>query len=772
MDLIFEMRISHHVQFRILEGWQYTGSAIFLPSYMKQLLALIASVIVIVSLVVLGFTFRQVHEQETALMNDLQLRTALLADSFKEAIRPSVISGSNVALQRTLDRFAGRERLLGLAVYNNDSAVFATSEKLPPTLTGNTDTPSKAMDADTAIGDFVTLDSGTVYAFASPLHDEEKVIGALVVYQRADYIDDAITSIWRTNLLRLLLQTLLFSIAAVLMLRWIIYRPIMAMADAIRQTRSGKIGGSVKKSNSFFDPISTEIAKMSQSLIRARTAASEEARMRLEELDSPWTAERLKEFIRVYLDDRRIFVVSSREPYIHTKVKNDIRWNVPASGLVTALEPVMEACGGTWLAHGSGNADRATVDANNNIRVPPDEPKYTLKRIWLSEKEVQGFNIGFSNEALWPLCLLSHTRPLFRKEDWLEYRKVNGKFAQTLLKEMKHVQNPIVLIQDYHFALLPEMIKRSRPDADVGLFWHIPWPSAEGFSICPWRKELLAGMLGADVVGFHTQQYCNNFFETVGKEIESLADFEKFAITHNGHVTSIKPFPISVAFTNSDNTPSQPHSRVLDALPVKTKFLGVGVDRMDYTKGILERLKGIEFFFDLHPVYREQCTFIQIAAPSREGVEKYRQFSADVTREAERVNDRFAKNGWKPIVLLKEHHTHEEIDALYRAADFCLVTSLSDGMNLVAKEFVAARDDDAGVLILSTFTGAARDLTGALAINPYSAEETADAIWTALTMSSIEQHRRMRNMREAVKGYNVYRWAAEFLKAVTGLSSS
>ncbi|MDP1709352.1 MAG: trehalose-6-phosphate synthase, partial [Candidatus Komeilibacteria bacterium] len=406
---------------------------------------------------------------------------------------------------------------------------------------------------------------------------------------------------------------------------------------------------------------------------------------------------------------------------------------------------------------------------DDKIMVPPDEPKYTLKRIWLTDKEIKGYYNGFSNEALWPLCLLAHNRPIFRKEDWAEYRQVNGKFAKALLAEIKNIQRPVILVQDYHLALLPEMIKKSRPDAEVGLFWHIPWPSAEVFSICPWRKEILAGMLGADVIGFHTQQYCNNFLETVSKELESLVDLEKFAITHKGHTAQIKPFPISVAFT-SDDTASQSPSPLLEEFGLnKIKYLGLGVDRLDYTKGILEKLRGVEFFFDMYPDFKEQFTLLQIAAPSREGVAKYREFNEDVTAEAERINKKLAVGSWQPIVLLKKHYSHEEINGLYRAANACLVTSLSDGMNLVAKEFVTARNDEAGVLILSQFTGATRDLKAALVINPYSAEETAEAIHRALIMPESEQHRCMKKMREAIKNYNIYRWAAEFIKAVASL---
>ncbi len=738
---------------------------------MKQFFASVAAVVFVVSLVVLGFTVRQVHEQRLTLTDDLERRTSFLADSLKESVRPSYIQNATSTLQNLLDKFVGRERLLGLAVFDNKGDLFVASLDLSANFTEDTAISEKAMDLDNGEGGFTKVNGTNVYVFSTPMHQEEKVIGAFTVYQRADYIQETIVQIWKTNLLRLLLQAVLFSVTVALILRWLVYRPIIHMAEAIRQTRSGGVSNRsvVSKNHSFFKPIEAEISKMAKSLVSARVSAREEAKMRLEKLDSPWTAGRLKEFFEAYLKDRQIFVVSNREPYIHTKIKNEIKVLVPASGMVTALEPVMEACGGIWLAHGSGDADRLVVDKEDKIAVPPDDPKYTLKRLWLTEKESKGYYVGFSNETLWPLCHMAHTRPIFRKQDWIEYRKVNGKFAQSLLTEIKDVQRPLILIQDYHFALLPEMIKKSRPDAEVGIFWHIPWPSAESFSICPWRKDILEGMLGADVLGFHTQQYCNNFLETVGKEIESIADLEKFAITHQGHTSYIKPFPISVPFTNGEILSDETKSTIPAELGIRTKYLGLGVDRLDYTKGILERMRGIEFFFDMFPAYKGQLTFLQIAPPSRESVEKYRQFNEEVTEEVERINKKLAAGDWQPIVLRKEHYTHEEIYPLYRAANFCLVTSLSDGMNLVSKEFVAARNDEAGVLILSQFTGASRNLKEAIIINPYSAEETANAIHKALTMSSSEQHRRMKKMREAVKSYNIFRWAAEFLKSISNL---
>ncbi len=389
-------------------------------------------------------------------------------------------------------------------------------------------------------------------------------------------------------------------------------------------------------------------------------------------------------------------MVSNREPFIHVKDGKKISYFIPASGMVTALDPIMQACGGVWIAHGSGNADRLVVNKKDEVLVPPDEMKYSLKRVWLTEPEIKGHYLGFSNEGLWPLFHLAHTRPTFRKNDWGHYQEVNEKFAGAVLSAIRHSEHPILLVQDFHLALLPSLVKKKRPDATIGIFWHIPWVSAESFSICPWKKEILDGILGSDLIGFHTQQYCNNFVDTVGKELESLIDYERFAVTRNEHTSFIKAFPISIAFSNgirddlSAKALENDERDVVKKLNLNTKYLGVGVDRMDYTKGIMERLKGIDIFLRKYPSFHGEFTFVQIAAPSRSEVEKYREFAEQVKDEVVRINSEHGTQKWKPIVLLYEQHTHEEINLLFQQSHFCLVTSLHDGMNLVAKEYVAA----------------------------------------------------------------------------------
>jgi trehalose 6-phosphate synthase len=349
------------------------------------------------------------------------------------------------------------------------------------------------------------------------------------------------------------------------------------------------------------------------------------------------------------------------------------------------------------------------------------------------------------------------------------YGQANQKFADAVLEEMAGTENPLLLAQDYHFALLPRMIKKQRPDARVAIFWHIPWPNPETFSICPWQRELLDGLLAADLVGFHIQSFCTNFLQTVDRTLESRIDWEHFAVEREDHRTLVKPFPISVAFDEAETGDSTVASRyteraaLLRELGVDALFLGVGVDRVDYTKGIIERFQAIERLMEKYPEYQGKFTFAQIGAPSRTHIKRYHELLGEVEGEADRINWRFQTSKWRPIVFLKRHHSHKEILRYYRTADLCMVTALHDGMNLVAKEFVASRDDEQGVLILSQFTGAARELRDALTVNPYDVERVANTIQYALVMPSEERQTRMQHMRRVVKENNVYRWAGNLI---------
>ena len=481
-----------------------------------------------------------------------------------------------------------------------------------------------------------------------------------------------------------------------------------------------------------------------------------------------WSPETLRRILRTELPGAQVIVVSNREPYIHNIKDGEVDLIVTASGLVSALEPVTRACAGTWIAHGGGSADKITVDEHDHVQVPPRNPAYTLRRVWLSDEELQGYYYGFANDGLWPLCHIAFTRPLFRASDWETYEAVNQKFADIVVEEARN-ERPIVLIQDYHFALLPRMIRRRLPEAIIITFWHIPWPNSEVFSICPWREQILDGLLGSSIVGFHIQFHCNNFMESVDRFLESRIEREHSAISYGGQTSLVHSYPISIEWPPAALASQPPveecRRRVFERYDLSSDAkLFVGVERMDYTKGIVDRFQAIEELFNNHPEWIGRLVFLQIAAPSRGTLPSYQHLHQECLDFVEAFNERFGRPGYKPIIMLAEHHTQEEIYNVYRAADACVVSSLHDGMNLVAKEFVASRDDEQGVLILSTFAGAARELLEAVIVNPYDATAMGEAMMRALTMTEEEQRQRMRRMREIVRDNNIYRWAGSMLQ--------
>jgi trehalose 6-phosphate synthase len=327
--------------------------------------------------------------------------------------------------------------------------------------------------------------------------------------------------------------------------------------------------------------------------------------------------------------------------------------------------------------------------------------------------------------------------------------------------------DPIVLVQDYHFALAPRLIRERLPQATIIMFWHVPWANAQRFAICPWRRELLEGMLGASILGFHTRFDCNSFVDSVERFLEARIDREQNAVVQRGRHTLVRPYPISLEWPTRwgrEASSEDGRSETFRALGLRPDaLLGVGVDRLDYTKGVEERLLAVERLLERFPQFRGRFTFLQLAAPSRTTIDRYRELNENVERLAARINERFARTGYRPIVLLRSHHEPPAVFRYYRAADLCYVSSLHDGMNLVAKEFVASRDDEDGVLVLSQFTGAARELTEALIVNPYDLEEASSALAAALSMSREERRDRMRSMRAFVAEFNVYRWAGRML---------
>jgi len=756
---------------------------------------LIVSLILGITLVSAGFSYYEVLGQKRALRSDLEHRAEMLgeslvgnverswntgAESTGSGIVPNTVPNAvpnivpntvpNNELQRLVQRFGNREHLLGVVIYDRQGVLVNVTPELVKLLAGSPPPVTQAIMQGHEESSFVRLGSVPVHILALPIRRQDEVVGGLAVVHDASYIRAQILRVWRQTFFRVLAQVFLIVLITLLIVRWSIAGPIARAALWMRALRTGKISFRQEVPDfDMFRPLAREVATMAESLSHARNAAENEARLR-EAVESMWTADRLSVQLRTRLDGGHVFVVSNREPYMHQRNGKTVEVVVPPSGLVTALEPVLNACDGTWIAHGSGNADAEVVDAADRLRVPPEDPRYSLRRVWLTKQEEEGYYYGFANEGLWPLCHIAHTRPLFRADDWQYYQDVNRKFTAAVLEEIENVAKPVVLVQDYHFALLPRLLKEKRPDARVAIFWHIPWPNPEAFGICPWQRQLVDGLLGADLIGFHIQSHCNNFLETVDRVVESRVDWEHFSVLRQDHRTMVRPFPISVAFgggdaagNNNQGSSYLERSALLRSLGVEATFMGIGVDRVDYTKGILERFLAIERFLEKYPSYQGKFTFVQIGAPSRTHIKRYHDLLAEVEAEAERINWRFQSGKWKPIVFLKRQHSHQEIEPYYRAADLCLVTSLHDGMNLVAKEFLAARRDERGVLILSQFTGAARELRDALLVNPYDIDQTADAIRAALAMEPEDKQLRMHRMRKIIKENNIYRWAGNLI---------
>jgi len=486
-----------------------------------------------------------------------------------------------------------------------------------------------------------------------------------------------------------------------------------------------------------------------------------------------WSRDRLEDFANTRLRGAKLIVVSNREPYIHRQRDGAVEWMRPAGGLTTALDPVMRACGGTWVAHGSGDADRAACDRHDRVAVPPDDPSYQLRRVWLTPEQEAGYYYGFANSTLWPLCHQVYRQPTFDPAHWEEYKRVNALFAEAVLEEARGGP-ALIFVQDYHFALLPRMLKAARPDLVVAQFWHIPWPHPETFAVCPWGKEILAGMLGNDLMAFHTQHHCNNFMDTVDRTLECRTDRARFAVTCGGSDTLVRPHPISVDPGLADEYLADDWEgragRLRARLGLGDLPLLVGVDRVDYTKGIPERLRAVDRLLEQHPETVGGFHFLQLGAPSRTVLPAYRELNDEVRRLADEINARHGSADWQPVVLLNEHCGAEDIYALYRDAAGCVVSSLHDGMNLVAKEFVTARPDEQGVLVLSEFAGAAQELTDAVIVNPFDADGTAAGLLAALTMPADEQRRRMRRMRAQVGEHNIFRWAGRLLTEVGRLA--
>ena len=683
--------------------------------------------------------------------SDVELRSQLVMHTTEEPITDLIGQGNEPRLHRYLAKVTADERLLAILVCRPDGTTIFKTERTPPAV-------SCEMDAKTlpAAPRVEQLPSGSVQISRFDFDAAQPTPFRLLMLHDLSFVDRRQRTARDFLLVFIGISVLLLALLVVLVAWLQLRRWVNVLIGDIR----GKRFLDDAKSPRSSAPILTQVRKV---------LAEAEQKQRLEiDFRENWTPQALKQVVHDHLNSSQVIIVSNREPYIHNyDADHHPVVQVPASGIVTALEPIMRACAGTWIAHGAGPADRETVDRFDQIRVPPDDPAYTLRRVWLTPAQEQGYYYGFSNEGLWPLCHLAYVRPAFRPTDWRSYEEVNAKFADVVAAEA-NTDSPVVMIQDFHFALLPKLIRAKIPKATIALFWHIPWPNAETFGVCPWKREILLHMLSADILGFHTRYHCQNFLETVDRFVECQIDHEHMTVTLQGRVCRVAPYPISIEWP----------PRWLKFLPdvaacraaVRERYhvggdvvIGLGVERWDFTKGIIERFHALEALLDKNPRHRGRITLLQIAAPSRSTLPAYQSLQQQTYSEVERINSKFGEGGWRPIILIDEHQEPTRVFELYRAADFCLVNSLHDGMNLVAKEFVASRDDEDGVLILSTFAGASRELAEAVLINPFDVNETADAMEIAMRMGRDERRDRMSLMRRTVKENNVYRWAGRML---------
>ena len=688
-------------------------------------------------------------------VRDMDIRSQLIGNTLQEPLTELIQKNERGRINALLLRATKDERLLAVGVCDQSEKLLYRTAAFPAELSCKA--PDRSGKGPLHL---IRLPQGPVHFAVSPLEFEGARLGSLVLVHDMSYMERRSADTRKYVILLFAVLGIIISLITVFVahLSW------RGWMEGVRAMLRGEgilkpFSGPRQEPGPELQPLVGDLRTLLRSLDAERRFADDST--------ITWSPESLRTLLHKQLAGERVIVVSNREPYIHLHKDGGIEVHRPASGLVTAVEPVMRACSGTWIAHGSGSADHETVDRHDRVRVPPDKPEYNLRRVWLTTEEEKGYYYGFANEGLWPLCHIAHVRPVFRTSDWEQYVRVNQRFADAVVKEADS-DNPIVLVQDYHFALLPGMIRKVLPKATIITFWHIPWPNPESFGICPWRTELLKGMLGSTILGFHTPYHCKNFLETVDRYLETRIEHESSTIARLGQLTMVESYPISIQWPppwqGALPTTEETRREILSAhgLPAD-QLLGIGVDRMDYTKGILERFNAVERMLELHPELVGHFTFIQIAAPSRSALEEYQAFETRLHALEERINSRFTRSGVPAIILKAEHHEPDQVNRYYRASQVCMVTSLHDGMNLVAKEYVASRDDERGVLVLSQFTGAAHELYEALIVNPYHVEQTAEALYQGLTMPEYEQQERMRSMRAQVRDFNVYRWAGRML---------
>lgn len=715
------------------------------------------------------FAWRHAERERGIDLDDTERRARVLAQQLSGRVLETLGSGDPQAPAALAMHLDGYRRLLGYAVFDAQGNHVATGRGISEFADRLAVIAAAAHGGVAPVSSVELVGGLRLHLLAEPLTAGGQPAGVLVVAHDLSELDARATGRLVQYGFWVVIVTLL-AVTLVVGSTWLAYeRPLAELADWMRRVRVENLVEAPPPGLP-----TSELRSESDRLAASFRAARSTGRMLSQaalHAEHVWTPDRLRAHALAALGEaRQLIVVSNREPYMHQRRDGRARMIVPAGGLVTALDPVLQACGGVWIAHGAGDADRETADAGGRLTVPPEDPRYTLRRVWLSREEEKGYYYGFSNEGLWPLCHLAHERPVFRSDDWEQYGRVNRRFAEAVLDEVGSGE-AVVLVQDYQLALVPRLLKQARSDLRVGLFWHIPWPTAEAFRICPWAVEILQGMLAADLIGFHLPQYCGNFLDTVDRTVESRIDRDHHAVELGGSRTEVRPFPISV------QPWGERHVLAGEALAERVAGLraqhqlgdaivAVGVDRIDYTKGLPERFRACARLLERWPEYRGRFTLVSLGAPSRTHIRRYREYLDELEALADEINWQYQTDTWKPIRFLVAHHDPETVHAFLSMATMCVVSSLHDGMNLVAKEYVAAQAGGDGVLVLSAFAGAAGELVDALVVNPYDIEGFAEALRVGLEMDPAERRRRMQRLSSQVDQHNIYRWAANVLTAL------
>jgi len=737
---------------------------------MKKIVLFILSILIVISIALISFGVVQAHFTKERFVDDLESKAKSIADSMELSVRYALVNDDVKTLNRLVQKFQKRKNLQGCIIYDKDGKILGITERFAFWKQKEMPYIPEILKSQKPRGSLEQFQEHTVYSYILPIvSDDDKTLGLLEVAYDTSYMFNILADLWQRIAITLAGLVALITIISFLVQRKFFILPIQNLTSWFHNFQKGEIDHlhSINGKDEL-GKLASEVEQVALSLRVARNAMTEKASERIEK-DDFWTEAKLKDCVQAKLGNNAFFVVSNREPFMHitNPITEKIQVVRPAGGVVTAIDPILRALGGMWIAHGSGNDDKKFVNSKNKLGVPPGDNQYILKRVWLSKEEEAGYYYGFANEGLWPLCLITHARPTFRETDWEIYKKVNQKFADEIIEELP-AKNPFIFIQDYHFTLLAKMIKEKRPDAIIALFWHIPWPNPETFSICPYQQEILSGMLGCDLIGFHVQNHCNNFLDTANRLTECRVDMEKFSIIRDNKETMIRSFPISIDTKYSIPAPAT-INKIRSMLVLENKIVALGVDRIDYTKGIAERFLAVDRFLEKYPEYKNKFVFVQIAAPSRTHIERYRELMSDLNKLVDKINWKYSDGPWKPIIYLERYFSSEEIQPYFALGDICIVSSLHDGMNLVAKEYVTAKTDLNGVLLLSRFTGAIKELTDALPINPYNIEEFADTIKQAIDMPKDQREKRMANMRQIVSENNIYKWAGSIISELTSI---